>query len=149
MAENTKYFSRNTLVAIYLLFRALRKGADRVQLTEAFFRSYFNCERPTRLYDAYIRDFGYSIKPFFTNYAYGDHNMMLYVKDRDKTQKYYESIVKIFEVPNTIFNRTKSRAYSLWRTEVIDALPEIDEELIAREVAECIYKYETIKSVIS
>ena len=147
--QTYKHFSRNSLVVIYLLLRALRKGVDRVKLTESFFRSFFDLELPARLYDAYIRKFAYSVKPFFPDYDLLVHGLMLYVKERDKTNKYYKSLLRKMEGYKSHQTIFKSNESFLMQTEIVESLPEIDEELIAIEVAKCISNYISIKRIIS
>jgi hypothetical protein len=151
MVETRKHFSRNTLMALYILLRALRQGADKIELTESFFRSYWNCRRPTRLYGAYIRDFVSSVRPFFPYCTYGHHDATLFVNKAkaDEVKKHD----KLFR------ERHSSRSFSEpmpkrpeLKTETVNSPPEpheLNENLIAQEVGESILKYAAIKTIIS
>jgi len=169
MTQNYKYFSNRSLVAIYLLLEALRKGADRVELTESCIRSFL---RRDRLHDSTIEDFADWFRPFFPKAYVRDRHLFLYVVKQDKedekekfindlnslrSQVQYKRALNMLSLEKegliSHLSRLKEQFKKLqkeYKTEVVHSIPdEINEELIAKEVAECIFKYESIKSIIS
>lgn len=146
MTENCKYFSRNSLIAIYLLLRTLRKGVDRIELTESCIRSFLGRER---LHDSTIWGLADWFRPFFPKAEiWHRKRLFLYVVKQDEADEEEDK-------PITASDRLRQqlkKPQKKYKTEVVHSIPEpyeIDEELIAKEVAECIFKYETIRSIIS
>ena len=146
------HFSRDTLMALYLLLRALRQGADVIELTESFFRSYWNCEPPARLYEAYIRDFVHSVSPFFPYCHYGHRSATLYVnKVKANEVKKHEKLIRDSLEPITALKLRMKRVYPELKTETIYSPPEpheLNEKLIAEEVAESIIKYAATRTTV-
>jgi hypothetical protein len=146
MNQTYNYFSRNSLIAIYLLLKALRKGVDEVVISGSCLYSFLKRER---LYESVVFKFAKSFKPFFPDYgvtAYKD--VILRLKKPDETEEKDDNTVKYdtFEIAQ---RRAKREMIKRWRVRSLPKPHEIDEELIAKEVAECIFKYKTIKSVVS
>jgi hypothetical protein len=169
MTENCKYFSRTGLIAIYLLLKALRKGADRVKLTESCIRSFLGRER---LHNSAIWDIAHWWRPYFP-YAEVQHkSLFLYVAKQDNADKEEEFSKDLNSLSTQVRFMKALNFYKLekeglisqldklrnqfkklqkeYKTEVVDSIPdEINEELVAKEVAECIFKYKSMKSIIS
>ena len=159
-------FSHRSLIAIYLLFKALRKGADRVVITESCIRSYLGRDR---LHDSTIWGFADSFQPFFPVAEIRYKDLFLYVAEQDDweekfiedldslwSQVQYMRALNIYELEKeglvSHLDRLKKqfkKQQKEYKTEVVKSIPEIDQELIAKEVAECISKYYNIKSIIS
>jgi hypothetical protein len=144
------HFSRDTLMALYLLLRALRQGADVIELTESFFRSYWNCERPARLYEAYIRDFVRSVNPFFFDCYYRHYSATLYVnKAKAEEVEKHDKIIRDSLSSHTVLKPWPTRPKL--KTETVASPPEpneLNEKRIAEEVRESLIKYAAIKTII-
>ena len=130
--------------------RGLRQGTDVIDLTEDFFRSYWNCERPARLYKSNIRKFVHSVRPFFPACYSGHDNATLYVNNdkADEVEKYYK--LRYSSDSSTALKlQTK---YPKLKRETVNSPPaphELNEKLIAEEVRESIIKYTEIENIIS
>ena len=136
MEVNLKHFSIDTMYAIYLLLMAIRKGVDRIQITENCIRKFLGRER---LHDSTIWKLADSYRPFFPDARVIGKDLYLHVESLDdhveETDKRTGDL-KSYKLPK--YFRTH------WKTEVISSLPavwEMREDLIAQQVAECIHKY--------
>jgi len=90
--ETYKHFSDRSLLAIYLLLRAARKGATRVQISNDCFRSMWNV---SKVHAARINSFARNLRPFFPRHAVGGEptggfskNMLvLYMNEEDDEKR--------------------------------------------------------------